>query len=429
MRSLATMLRVVAGLAAVMTATACVSSAPATLTEGGASNATGPITFATGTDLTGYLQPLLDRWNATHPGEHVKLLEVAEDADDQRAQLVTNLQARSDRYDVMSLDVIWTAEFAEAGWIVPLDRRQFPLSEFLKPVVDTAVYHGTLYAVPYTSNAGLLYYRSDVLGKEGKQPPRTWAELRDLAKNTAPKYGLNGYAGQFLPYEGLTVNVAEAVQSAGGGILSEDGSKVVVDSPQARTGLDFLVQGFREGWIPKEALGYKEEDSRRAFQSGKLLFLRNWPYAYRDFAMPAPDNPVQGRFGVVPLPGPNGPGSSSLGGANLAISAFSRHRKTALEFTKFMTSYATQREVLTQGSFPPVWARLYDDPDLIRGFPYLPVLKESILAARPRPASPNYNQVSLIISSAAYSALILRKPPDAALAEMSTDLKSPDLSN
>lgn len=388
------------------------------------STGVGPITMASVADFTGYLQPLIDKWNSGHPAERVTLLEVAEAADEQRAQMVTNLQAKSDRYDVLALDVVWTAEFADAGWIVPLDRRQFPLHRFLKPAVDTGIYRNAQYAIPYTSNAGLLYYRSDILRRRGLRPPRTWAELKKIAQRVAPREGLEGYAGQFLPYEGLAVNFFEVVQSAGGSILAGEGTNVVVNSPQARAGLNLLVDGFREGWIPNEALSYKEEESRKAFQKGRLLFLRNWPYAYEFFARRKPDNAINGKFDVAPLPGLDGPGSSSLGGGNLAISSFSRHQATALRFIKYLTSPASQREILVQGSYPPVLASLYDDTDLRRRFPYLPVLKRAILTARPRPVSPDYHQVTLIIYSGAYNALTMRKSVDETLAQMNGDLNA-----
>src|SRR5919206_203115 len=127
----------------------------------------------------------------------------------------------------------WTSA---AGWIRPLPADRFPLSTFLPPVVDTARYDGRLYAVPYVTNAGLLLYRKDILDKEGVPPPRTWAELEHDAKTIAPKYGIEGYAGQFLPYEGLTVNAAEAVYSAGGTILGDEGERVTVNSSAAREG-------------------------------------------------------------------------------------------------------------------------------------------------------------------------------------------------
>ncbi|GAA3581289.1 ABC transporter substrate-binding protein [Nonomuraea rosea] len=357
---------------------------------------TGPITFATGRDTTAYLQPLLDRWNQAHPAEKVTLLELPEAADEQRAQMVANLQARSNRYDVLGLDVVWTAEFAENGWIIPLERGLFPLDRFLPPVVETAVYKDKLWAVPYTSNAGLLYYRTDLV----KKPPQTWAELRDQSREITKKHDIGGYAGQFLAYEGLTVNFSEAVQSAGGQILSRDGTKVTFDPAKGKLALDFLLQGMREGWIPKESLSFKEEETRLAFQEGRLAFARNWPHAY------GPARAELGaKFAVTRLPGLNGPGSSSLGGANLAISAYSKHQHTAQEFIRYFTSLENERRVLTEGSFPPVWTELYDDPALIKRFPYLPALKESILAAKPRPASANYNQLSLVIASSVAKAL------------------------
>jgi multiple sugar transport system substrate-binding protein len=357
---------------------------------------TGPITFATGRDTTAYLQPLLDRWNQAHPAEKVTLLELPEAADEQRAQMVANLQAQSNRYDVLGLDVVWTAEFAENGWIIPLERGLFPLDRLLPPTVDTAVYKNKLWAVPYTSNAGLLYYRTDLI----KKPPRTWAELRQKALEVTKNRDIGGYAGQFLAYEGLTVNFAEAVQSAGGQILSPDGTEVALDPAKGRIALDFILQGLREGWIPKESLSYKEEESRLAFQEGHLAFARNWPHAY------GPATAKLGkRFAVTRLPGLDGPGSSVLGGVNLAVSAYSKHQRTAQEFIRYFTGLENERRVLTDGSFPPVWTELYDDPDLIRRFPYLPVLKESILAAKPRPVSANYNQLSLVIASTVAKAL------------------------
>ncbi|WP_091091097.1 ABC transporter substrate-binding protein [Nonomuraea wenchangensis] len=375
-----------------------------------ATGGTGPITFATGRDTTAYLQPLLDRWNQAHPAEKVTLLELPEAADEQRAQMVANLQAQSSRYDVLGLDVVWTAEFAENGWIIPLERGLFPLDRFLPPVVETAVYKNKLWAVPYTSNAGLLYYRTDLV----KKPPRTWAELRDQARKITEKHDVKGYAGQFLAYEGLTVNFSEALQSAGGQILNRDGTGVTLDPAKAETALDFLLQGLREGWIPKESLSYKEEETRLAFQEGRLAFARNWPHAYGPARVELGD-----KIAVTRLPGLDGPGSSTLGGANLAVSAFSRHQQTAQEFIRYFTSLENERRVLTEGSFPPVWTELYDDPDLIKRFPYLPVLKESILAAKARPVSANYNQLSLVIASSVAKALGTPTPESAADAAVS----------
>ncbi|GGU19881.1 ABC transporter substrate-binding protein [Streptomyces coeruleorubidus] len=381
----------------------------------------GPLTLATAGDLTGYLGPLLEGWNRTHPGEKVTLVELPDSADETQAQMATDLRdGDRSRFDVLNIDVNWTSEFAAAGWIRPLPRDRFPLKTFLPPVVDTATYDGQLYAVPYVTNAGLLLYRKDILAKEGVRPPRTWAELERYAKTIAPKYGLDGYAGQFLPYEGLTVNAAEAVYSAGGSILGDEGERVTVDSAAAREGIGFLARGVREGWIPKEALTYKEEESKQAFQDGRLLFLRNWPYAY--VGASAPGSEVAGKVGAVPLPGPDGPGTSVLGGSNLAVSAHARHPDSAARLIAYLTSERVQRQVLTRGALPPVRAGLYEDPALIRRFPYLPTLRESVRTAEPRPKSPRYDQVSLVVQAVVHDAMAGHETPTAAVRRLAREL-------
>lgn len=381
----------------------------------------GPLTLATAGDLTGYLGSVLEGWNRTHPGEEVTLVELPDSADETRAQMITDLRrGERGRFDVLNIDVSWTSEFAAAGWIRPLPRDRFPLGSFLPPVVDTATYDGRLHAVPYVTNAGLLLYREDVLAEEGVEPPRTWAELERIAATVAPEHGLDGYAGQFLPYEGLTVNAAEAVYSAGGTVLGDEGERVTVDSRAAREGIGFLARGVREGWIPREALTYKEEESRQAFQDGRLLFLRNWPYAY--VAASAPGSKVAGKVGAVPLPGPDGPGTSVLGGSNLAVSSHARHPDSAARLIAYLTGERVQRQVLTRGALPPVRAALYDDPELVRRFPYLPTLRASVLAAAPRPKSPHYDQVSLVVQAVVHDAMAGRQAPGAAVRRLAAEL-------
>jgi multiple sugar transport system substrate-binding protein len=286
--------------------------------------------------------------------------------------------------------------------------------------VDTATYDGRLYAVPYVTNAGLLLYREDVLAKEGVAPPRTWAELERQARTIAPKYGLDGYAGQFLPYEGLTVNAAEAVYSAGGTILGDEGERVTVNSEAAREGIGFLADGVRDGWIPKKALTYKEEESKQAFQDGHLLFLRNWPYAY--VGASGKGSAVAGKVGAVPLPGPDGPGTSVLGGSNLAVNTHARHPDSAARLIAYLTTERAQRQVLTKGALPPVRAALYQDPELIREFPYLPTLRASVLAAAPRPKSPRYDQVSLVVQAVVHDAMTGHETPSAAVRRLAREL-------
>ncbi|GAA4929497.1 ABC transporter substrate-binding protein [Streptomyces coeruleoprunus] len=408
-------------VAALLLVGSVASGVPAEVSWGGAgAGGRGPLTLATAGDLTGYLGPLLDDWNAARPAERVTLVELPDSADETRSQMITDLRSGGGRFDVLNIDVAWTSEFAAAGWIAPLERARFPLGSFLPPVVDTATYEGRLYAVPYVTNAGMLFYRKDVLERAGERPPRTWAELERQARTLAPKHGLGGYAGQFLPYEGLTVNAAEAVYSAGGAVLGDEGQRVAVDSAAARTGLGFLARGVRDGWIPREALSYKEEESRQAFQDGRLLFLRNWPYAWAGAS--GSGSKVAGRFGAVPLPGPDGPGTSVLGGSNLAVSSKARHARSASDLIAYLTSEAVQRRVLTEGALPPVRAELYGDPALVRRFPYLPALRAAVLAAEPRPKSARYEQVSLAVQAVVHDVMAQHQSPEAGVRRLAAEL-------
>jgi multiple sugar transport system substrate-binding protein len=381
---------------------------------------TGSITFAIGKDTSNFIPGKIKEWNAQHSDQQVQLIELPEAADQQRQQFVTTLQAKSDRYDVLGLDVVWTAEFAKSGWVKELSQSDFPQANYLPGPYESANFEGKLWAAPWNTNGGLLFYRKDILDKEGLQPPKTWEEVAQDAKTLGPKYKIGGYAGQFLKYEGLTVNAAEMIWAAGGDIIDSSG-KVVVDSPQARTGLSFLQNGFKEGWIPKEAITYKEEEGRRAFQAGKLLFLREWPYAY---TLAQQDPAIKGKFGVEPLPGfQGGKPATSIGGYNLAISAFSKKQKTALDFIKFITNEANQKDRLLKASEMPTLKAIYDDTSLQQKIPYLPVMKEDLQNSRARPVTPFYNDVTLAIQENAYAALQQQKSADQAISDLSSKLK------
>lgn len=382
------------------------------------SDGLGPITFAIGSDDISWLTPVIQKWNTQNPTQAVTPLYLPEAANVQLDQLVANLQAKSDVYDVMAIDVVWTAEFASNGWIITLPPGKFDLTSFLGPALSTAMYRNRLYAVPGYSNAHLLFYRKDILARAHEQPPTTWAQLESEAERLAPRYHLaGGYAGTFAQYEGLTVNFAEAVQSAGGSILNDSATKVTLDTPQAERGLSFLVDGFRKGWIPRQALTYEEVSAQDAFANGQYLFLSDWPDVWAQLG------PDPGRtYGVAQIPGLTKPGSASLGGADLAISAFSQHQQTAMRFIQYLTQPAQQQMMLEKGSFPPVLKALYSEPALTRQFPYLPALYQAITNARQRPPVTGYDQASLVISSQVYQALKGYKSPRQALADMQSQL-------
>jgi multiple sugar transport system substrate-binding protein len=250
-RSLASRAALAAASAALLTATftsACSSgtgSNPASQDLGGR----GPITFVEGKDTseTGAVKQFIDRWNTAHPDEKVTFKEQSNDASQQHDDLAQHMQAKQSDYDVMALDVTWTAEFAAKGWIQPLkDSFAIDTSTLLSPTVASATYKGNLYAAPLNTNGGLLYYRKDLV----PNPPKTWTEMLSDC-NIAKAHGVGCYAGQFAPYEGLTVNTAEVINAFGGTFVGPDGKTPTINSPQARSGLQVLAGAYKSGDIPK----------------------------------------------------------------------------------------------------------------------------------------------------------------------------------
>jgi multiple sugar transport system substrate-binding protein len=390
---------------------------------GGAEDATatarGPITYVQGKDNSDVVRPMLERWNAAHPDEKVTFKEQSDEADQQHDDLVQHFQAKDPDYDVASVDVIWTAEFAAKGWLHPLkDDFALDTSALLPATVATATYNKTLYDAPVTSDGGMLYYRTDLV----PNPPKTWDEMMGMC-SIADKNNMDCYAGQFFKYEGLTVNAAEAINTDGGTIVGEDGKTPTVNSAEAAEGLGRLSEAYANGNIPKQAITYTEEEGRQSFQAGKLLFLRQWPYVF-NLAETEGGSKVKGKFAVAPLPGTTGAGASSLGGHNAAISAFSDHKATALDFLKFLINEEQQRWFVTQGSLAPAMAALYDDPELAKEYPYLPTLKTSILNAVPRPVTPFYPAVTKAVQDNAYAAIKGDKPVDQALTDMQSAIQA-----
>jgi len=404
------------GVMALAALAACSSS---TTTSGSASgpaasglDGRGPITFVNGKDNSNQWGPAIAKWNAAHPTEKVTLKQQTDQANQQHDDLVQNFQAKNPNYDVVSVDVIWTGEFAAKGWLQPLTGKMAVSTAGMLPAtVKTATYNGVQYAAPVTSDGGILFYRKDLV----PTPPKTWTEMMGMCTIAKAK-NIGCYAGQFAQYEGLTVNTAEAINSQGGTIVNAAG-KPTVTSAEATKGLQNLATAYANGDIPKEAITFQEEQGRHAFENGKLLFLRNWPYVY-NLAKTDASSTVKNTFGMAALPGASGPGASSLGGHNAAISVYSKNKATAHDFLQFITSPAEEKYYATNSSLAPVLAALYTDPALVAKLPYLPVLKTSIDHAVPRPVTPFYPAVTKAVSDNAYAAIKGDVPVATALANM-----------
>jgi multiple sugar transport system substrate-binding protein len=377
--------------------------------DGASFEGVGPIRFAAPPDFSrgGQRSFAVRRWNDDHPNEQASSEDLPPAADLQRAHLIARLQAGHAGYDVLGLDVVWTAEFAKGPFIDALDEaKDLQLSLFLQSALESARFDDQLWGVPLFSNAGLLYYRSDLV----EQVPSSWAELAEQAEELSAEHRIAGYVGQLARYEGLTVNLLEAIWGHGGDLLlqrsarSSDTPRLDVDA--TISGLSFLRGGIDKGWIPRAALRFDEERSRLAFQGRGAVFMRNWPYAYD--LLDADDSPVRGDFAVAKLPGP-----SALGGANLAIATSSQNEETALAFIRYLTDQERQRMIFEDGGYPAVLASVYEDPNVQRQQPYTLALRDSIKDARSRPSTPYYGQVTRVIQDAA-SAVLEGQAPDSA---------------
>ena len=402
-----------AALAAAGTLAACSGAKP------GGGGGGGQIAIAGYKDPSGNIQQILDSWNKTHPTQKAHYVELPTASDAQHQLLAQNFLAHSSTYDIVVADDTWTDEFASKGWFAPISNADVKTAGMFPSVVDGGRQGGKQYSVPFTASAEFLYYRKDLVA----QPPTTWAQLIADCK-IAKAHHMECYSGQFAQYEGLTVNFLSAVASAGGSIISPDGTQVQVDSPQAAKGLSFLADGFRQGYIPKAAVTYQEPQAQQAFQQGKLMFMMNYSYVYQQANTKGPDTKIAGKFGIAPIPGESGPGVVATGGHMMGVSAFSKHRAAATDFVKFFTSEPNARLLLTKLGYAPAWKSIYSDPTLVRQYPYLPVIGAELKNAVVRPRAKNYVALSLVIQKNAYAALQGSKSPAAALKDMSEQLKT-----
>ncbi|MHA6555847.1 ABC transporter substrate-binding protein [Corynebacterium pyruviciproducens] len=396
--------------AAALALTGCSSesSAPEGENQSSTSEATGtadrgPITFAMGKNDTDKLQPVIEKWNADHPDEQVELKELAGEADAQRETLVQSLQAGSSDYDVMALDVIWTADFAANQYLAPLEGDlKVDTSGLLPATVESATYQGKLYALPQNTNGQLLFRNTDLV----TDAPANWAELAESCKGL----GKDCLTLQLKQYEGLTVNTTGFINGWGGSVL-DDSEQPAVETDQAKEGIQALVDGYADGTIAKASTSATEEETNLAFTEGNTAYAINWPYMYTN-AEKAGIN-----FEVTPLVGKDGTGVSTLGGYNNGININSKHKATARDFIEFIINEDNQAS-FADASFPPVLASIYDDATLVEKYPYLPALKESLENAKPRPVSPFYPAISKAIQDNTYAAITAGKSVDDATKDM-----------
>lgn len=341
----------------------------------------------------------IKKFEGKYPNINIEYQVVPNSTSQRHDIFVTHLSAGDSTIDVYAVDVIWPAEFGAAKWVIPLDKYISPdrKKKFFKSSLQSCIYKGKLYAIPWFVTTGLLYYRKDLLNKEGFSPPTNWEELVKQSKVLQKKYKIDGFLWQGAQYEGLICDFLEFVWSNGGKVINDKG-KAVVNSPEARGALRFMKKTIHKYEIsPQGTVTYKEEGTRQIFQDGKAAFLRNWPYVWT--LVQSNQSEVKNKVGVTSIPkGPKGNrGISCIGGWNLAISRYSEHPDAAYKFIKFMTAPNQQIERGIEAGQSPSLVTVYHNTELLKANPFYKDLVEAVKNSRARPQTPFYSDISEVL--------------------------------
>jgi len=364
---------------------------------------------------------LLSEFEAEHPGVRVKAEALPWTSDEQRQFLVINLEGGRPGFDVMMLDCIWVPEFARAGWL--LDLSPFlsggELVGHFPSAVEAGTWDGRIWAMPWFMNVGLLYYRADLLARQGFRPPATRAEMLEqirVIRAAERNSRLEGYLWQGKQYEGLVVNVLEGLWAAGTSLLDDRGH-VFPDASRSEGVLRSLRMLVESGASPPWVTAADEESTRRPFGNGEAIFLRSWPYAADLFERDG--SPVKGKVGLAPLPreDPARAAPGSTGGAHLAVTRPTRHPVEAVALARFLAGPRAQRAMTASGATKPTIMSLYHDSELIRASPSLPRIHDLTLAGRSRPVTPYYVMISTTIQPELSAALVGVKTPSRSIAD------------
>jgi multiple sugar transport system substrate-binding protein len=373
-----------------------------------------------------FWEPLARSFEREHPGVRVDLIEGPQATDLRENIYTASLLARDPTFDLVYMDITWTAKFAAAGWLVPLDGWITPDERggFLPAAIAAGEFEGTLFRLPVRTDVGLLYYRRDMLMAAKLAPPRTFTELTQVARRLQSPPIVWGFVWQGKQYEGLVCNYLELLNGCGGHWVDPVTLDVGLDRPEAFEALAFMVSCVRgNGLSPPGVTTYEEEESRRLFQDGRAVFLRSWPYTWQLAQLPG--SQLKGRVGVLPMVhAPGGSSAGTLGGWGLGISAYSRHPQLALAFMRSITSLAGQRTLCAPTGYAPARIEAYTDRKLLDANPFLAELERLHGDAVLRPPIPRYALASDILQRHLSAALAGSEPPARALREAANETRA-----
>jgi multiple sugar transport system substrate-binding protein len=396
---------------------------------GGSQAGGNELIFSWGRDATGVLPGLIDKFNKQNEG-NIKVTQrvMPQDTGQYFDQIRTEFQAGGGDVDIIGGDVIWPAQFAANGWILDLSDRFTDTEEFLPGPRQANTYDGKVWGVPWYTDAGLLYYRQDLLEKSGfSDGPKTWEELKEIAPKVEQDSGVKaGFVFQGADYEGGVCDGLEYIRTHGGDVLDpNDPSKVIIDSPEAAAGLETWHSMIADGVSPQAVSTYKETETEPAFLgAGGSVFARNWPYMYA-LAGTSGYKVQPDQIGITPIPvAPGNSSSSTLGGWNFFINAASDKPDEAWEFIKYMTDPETLKTNAIEGSRLPPRRSLYEDQEILSKVPVARLGKEAIIEnSTPRPVSPYYSDMSLELSEQFNAALKGEVSPEEAVNTLQNQLQ------
>jgi multiple sugar transport system substrate-binding protein len=370
-----------------------------------------------------YWRPIMADFEAQNPDIKINAIE-GPTATNLVEDLYTSAFLLGDSpYDLVYMDIVWVPKFAAAGWLLPLNDRvsETALKEFLPTDVAGGTYHEKLYRLPTRSDAGMLYYRKDLLDQAGIKPPNTVTELLAAAQQLQSSGKVKwGYVWQGRQYEGAAAMFVEILRGFGGSWVDPATLTVGLDRPESLRALQFLIGTIKQGVSPPGVTTYQEEETRRLFQNGDALFLRNWPYVWP--LANAPDSKVAGKIALKPMVYAAEYGSGACqGGWGWGIAKSSRHPDAAWRVAEFFTSAASQKRLSLATGYLPSRRSLYSDPEILLKYPHFASMLDVLDSAVLRPPIAQYAQASDILQRYLSAALTERLTPEAALAAAASE--------
>lgn len=380
-------------------------------------NRTVTLQFYAHPDKLGVMEEVIAAFEEDHPRIKINYVQLPDDTNDKYDIISNKLSTQQDSIDVFDADVTWPSIFVKSEWVANLDPffSDDELQGYLSSAIDAATVDGMLYGIPYRIDSGVLFYRKDLLEKYNYQVPKTYTELRETALAIqAQEPDLNGFAASWKNFEGLTCNFFEILWSGGYDInttqapysFEAKGLDETLTLMQSMIHIDKIVSA--------DALTYSSGDLRAAFIEGNLIFMRDWPTGWRKLSE-SPE--LKDKIAVAPLPSlkPDQESYGAFGGWMYMVSKESKHKKEAVEWIKFLTTYENEKLMNLKYNYIPSRAALYSDEEVLGRMPFLDDMFDYFNESKPRPKVANYDELSLLLQSQVHLTLQNGQTPKEAI--------------